>query len=185
MIVFDFISEKPLATYDDYKKTPEGGNYQLIGGEIIEMTAPSLYHQKILQNLNYYLSVYIRQNGLGEVYVAPTDVYFSKTETYQPDLLILLTESLHKMQESKIEGAPDLIVEILSPSTGYYDVKYKKSVYEKFGVKEYWIVDPKDKTIEIYQNSQGKFVLTSELSKTGTAQSTLLSGFIVELEKIF
>ncbi|MBP9887868.1 MAG: Uma2 family endonuclease [Leptospiraceae bacterium] len=185
MIVFDFISEKPLATYDDYKKTPEGGKYQLIGGEIIEMTAPTLYHQEILQNLNYYLSVFIRQNKLGKVYIAPTDVYFSKTETYQPDILILLTESLHKMQESKIDGAPDLVVEILSPSTGYYDVKYKKSVYEKFGVKEYWIVDPKDKTVEIYENSRGKFILVSELSKTDTAKSILLSGFEIELEKIF
>lgn len=185
MIVFDFSSEKPQATYEDYSKTPEGGKYQLIGGEIIEMTSPTPYHQEILQNLNYYLSLFVRQNKLGKIYIAPTDVYFSKTETYQPDILFLLGENLDKLKEKKIEGAPDLVIEILSPSTGYYDVKYKKSVYEKFGVKEYWIVDPKDKTVEIYENTNGKFVLFSDLSKTDAAKSKLLAGFEVELEKIF
>lgn len=185
MIVFDFISEKPQATYEDYCKTPEGGKYQLIGGEIIEMTSPTPYHQRILQNLNFYLSLFIRQNQLGEVYVAPTDVYFSKTETYQPDLLLLLNDNLNKLKEKKIEGAPDLVIEILSPPTGYYDAKYKKSVYEKFGVKEYWLVDPKDKTVEIYENVSGKFAVISDLTKDDTAKSKLLAGFSIELEKIF
>lgn len=185
MIVFDFSSDKPQATYEDYCKTPEGGKYQLIGGEIIEMTSPTPYHQEILQNLNYYLSIFVRQNRLGKIYIAPTDVYFSKTETYQPDILFLLNENLSKLQEKKIEGAPDLVIEILSPSTGYYDVKYKKSVYEKFGVKEYWIVDPKDKTVEIYELSNDKFVLVSDLTKSDTAKSKLLTGFEVELGKVF
>ncbi len=185
MIVFDFISEKPQATYEDYSKTPEGGKYQLIGGEIIEMTSPTPYHQEILQNLNYYLSIFVRENKLGKIYIAPTDVYFSKTETYQPDILFLLGENLDKLKEKKIEGAPDLVIEILSPSTGYYDVKYKKSVYEKFGVKEYWIVDPKDKTVEIYENTNGKFLLISDLTKANIAKSKLLAGFEVELSRIF
>lgn len=185
MIVFDFAQEKPKATYADYCKTPEGGKYQLIGGEIIEMTSPTPYHQKILQNLNYYLSIFIRQNKLGEVFIAPTDVFFSDTETYQPDIFILLNESLNKMKESKIEGAPDFVVEILSPSTGYYDVKHKKSVYEKFGVKEYWIVDPKDKTVEIFINSNSKFNISSELPVGETAQSKILAGFEIELKMIF
>lgn len=185
MIVFDFISEKPQATYEDYCKTPEGGKYQLIGGEIIEMTSPTPYHQEILQNLNYYLSIFVRQNKLGKVYIAPTDVYFSKTETYQPDILFLHNDNLDKLKEKKIEGAPDLVMEILSPSTGYYDAKYKKSVYEKFGVKEYWLVDPKDKTVEIYENISGKFAVISDLTKVDTAKSKLLAGFEVELGKVF
>jgi Uma2 family endonuclease len=106
-------------------------------------------------------------------------------KTYQPDILILLTESFSKMQENKIEGAPDLIVEVLSPSTAYYDLKHKKSIYEKQGVKEYWVVDPIDKTVEIYQNQNAKFHLIAELTKTDTAKSQLIAGMEVELEKIF
>jgi Uma2 family endonuclease len=185
MIVFDFGSEKKQSTYSDYLKTPEGGKFQLIGGEIIEMTSPSLYHQEILLNLVSEFRNFLLKNRVGKVFVAPSDVHFTDTETYQPDILILLTESFSKMQENKIEGAPDLIVEVLSPSTAYYDLKHKKTIYEKHGVKEYWVVDPIDKTVEIYQNQNAKFHLIAELTKTDTAKSQLIAGMEVELEKVF
>lgn len=185
MIVFDLNSEKPKATYSDYCKTPEGGKYQLIGGEIIEMPSPTPYHQKILQNLNFYISTFIRKNQLGDTYIAPCDVYFSETETYQPDLLVILNDNLYKVKETRIEGAPDFIAEVLSYSTGYFDIKYKKSVYEKLGVKEYWILDPKDKTIEIFENINQSFSLISELDITNKASSKLLEGFEIELKNIF
>ncbi|MCB1191340.1 MAG: Uma2 family endonuclease [Leptospiraceae bacterium] len=185
MIVFDFGSEKKQSTYADYLKTPEGGIFQLIGGEIIEMTSPSLYHQEILLNIVSEFRNFLLKNKIGKVFIAPSDVYFTEIETYQPDILILLTESFSKMKENKIEGAPDLIVEILSPSTAYYDLKHKKSIYEKYGVKEYWIVDPIEKTVEIFQNQNAKFHLIVELTKTDTAKSPLLAGMTIELEKIF
>ncbi len=185
MIVFDFGAEKKQATYDDYLNTPEGGKFQLVAGEIIEMTSPSLYHQRIITKLSTIINNFLSKHNIAELFVAPLDVYFSETEVYQPDIIILLNESFSKMKENKIEGAPDLVVEVLSPSTAYYDLKHKKSIYEKHGVREYWVVDPIDKTVEILENQNGKFHLIGEFSKTDTAKSSLLAGMEVGLERIF
>jgi Uma2 family endonuclease len=89
------------------------------------------------------------------------------------------------MKENKIEGAPDLVVEVLSPSTAYYDLKHKKSIYEKQGVKEYWIVDPMEKSVEIFENISGKFNSLGEFSKSESIKSKLISGLEVGLESIF
>ncbi len=96
-----------------------------------------------------------------------------------------MTENFSKIKENKIEGAPDLIVEVLSPSTAYYDLKHKKSIYEKHGVREYWVVDPIDKTVEIFQNQNAKFHLIAELTKTDIAKSQLIAGMEVDLQNIF
>ena len=179
------VLKKKQSTYSDYLKTPEGGKFQLIGGEIIERTSPSLYHQEILLNLATEFRFYFARNKVGKAFVAPLDVYLSETETYQPDIIVLLTENFSKIKENKIEGAPDLIVEVLSPSTAYYDLKHKKSIYEKHGVREYWVVDPIDKTVEIFQNQNAKFHLIAELTKTDIAKSQLIAGMEVDLQNIF
>ncbi len=185
MIAMDILSTKKQATYADYLLTPEGGKFQLIGGEILEMTSPSLYHQEILLNIISDFRPFLNKNKIGKIFVAPLDVYFSETEVYQPDIILLLTESFSKMKENKIEGAPDLVMEVLSPSTAYYDLKHKKSIYEKNGVKEYWIVDPMEKTIEIFELQNGKFTSRGELSKNEIAKSKLIIGMEVSLETIF
>ena len=176
---------KKIATYTDYLQTPEGGKFQLIGGEILEMTSPSLYHQRIITRLSTFINNFLSNHPIAEVFVAPLDVYFSETEVYQPDIILLLTESFSKMKENKIEGAPDLVVEVLSPSTAYYDLKHKKSIYEKNGVREYWIVDPIEKTVEIFIFQNSKFISTGELSKNEIAKSKLIVGLEVSLETIF
>ncbi len=89
------------------------------------------------------------------------------------------------MKENKIGGAPDLVVEVLSPSTAYYDLKHKKSIYEKNGVREYWIVDPIEKTVEIFELQNGKFISSGELSKNEIAKSRLIAGLEVSLDVIF
>ena len=185
MIAIDLGAPKKQATYADYLKTPEGGKFQLIAGEILEMTSPSLYHQRIITKLSTIINNFLLNHSIAEVFVAPLDVYFSDTEVYQPDILILLNESFSKMKENKIEGAPDLVVEVLSPSTAYYDLKHKKSIYEKQGVREYWIVDPIDKTLEIFELQNGKFISTGELSKNEIAKSKLISGMEVSLDIVF
>ena len=100
-------------------------------------------------------------------------------------LFFISKERLNIIGETKIEGAPDLIIEILSPSTAYYDLKKKFKIYEKHGVKEYWIVDPEEKSIEIYQNEGGQFRLIQTEKETGTINSLFLKGFELNLEKIF
>ena len=185
MIAIDLGAPKKKATYADYLQTPEGGKFQLIAGEILEMTSPSLYHQRIITKLSTFINNFLSKHPIAEIFVAPLDVYFSDTEVYQPDIILLLTESFSKMKENKIEGAPDLVVEVLSPSTAYYDLKHKKSIYEKNGVKEYWIVDPIDKTIEIFELHNGKFISTGELSKNEIAKSKLISEMEVGLDIVF
>jgi Uma2 family endonuclease len=179
------LTEPKLKTYDDYAKMPEGTSCQLIGGEIIMSPTPDLFHQDIVGNFYVELRLFVDAGKLGKVFIAPTDVYFSEHETFQPDILFVSTERLHILKETRIEGAPDLIVEVLSPGTGYYDLANKKDVYEQSGVKEYWIVDPKVKSIEVLTNQNGSYVTFAKAKKSGTVASKLLSGFQMDLTSVF
>ena len=176
---------KKQYTYEDYEKLPEGAPYQLIGGELIMTPSPMPYHQIIARNIGFELLKFNEQRRLGEVIFAPLDVYLSETETYQPDIIFISKDRLNIIGEKKIEAAPDLVIEILSPSTAYYDLRHKKRIYEKSGVKEYWIVDPMEKGIEVYENVNGEFKLFSQAQEKDRVKSKLLDGFEVEMEKAF
>lgn len=172
-------------TYEDYAKLPEGAPYQLIGGELIMTPSPVPYHQIISRRIGFELLKFNEQKKLGEVIFAPLDVHLSETETYQPDIIFISNERLNIIGEKKIEAAPDLVIEILSESTAYYDLRHKKRVYEKTGVKEYWIVDPMEKGIEVYENISGEFKIFSQAMEKGRVSSKLLEGFGIELQKVF
>ncbi|BCB95656.1 restriction endonuclease [Dissulfurispira thermophila] len=176
---------KKQYTYEDYAKLPEGAPYQLIGGELIMTPSPVPYHQIISRNIGFELLKFNEQKKSGEVIFAPIDVYLSETETYQPDIIFISNERLNIIGDKKIEAAPDLVIEILSESTAYYDLKHKKRIYEKSGVKEYWIVDPMEKGIEVYENINGEFKIYSQAMEKGRVNSKLLEGFEVKLEKVF
>jgi Uma2 family endonuclease len=176
---------KKQYTYEDYEKLPEGAPYQLIGGELVMTPSPVPYHQIILRKIGFELVKFVEERKLGEVIYAPMDVYLSETETYQPDIIFISNERLNIIGDKKIEAAPDLVIEILSESTAYYDLRHKKRVYEKTGVKEYWIVDPMEKGIEVYENVGGGFKIFGQATEKGRVNSKLLEGFSVELEKIF
>lgn len=176
---------KKLYTYEDYVRLPEGAPFQLIGGELIMTPAPGKRHQVILKTLVKLFDDYVASKDLGEVLFAPRDVYLAPRETYQPDLLFIQKERLGISAEDKVNGAPDLVVEVLSPSTAYYDLKKKYKAYEKYGVKEYWIVDPEDKSIEIFELVDGKFRMVVRSEETGEVQSLLLRGLTIMLESLF
>jgi Uma2 family endonuclease len=176
---------KKQYTYEDYEKLPEGAPYQLIGGELIMTPSPVPYHQIISRRIEFELIKFVEERKLGEVIDAPMDVYLSETETYQPDIIFISNERLNIIGDKKIEAAPDLVIEILSESTAYYDLKHKKRVYEKTGVKEYWIVDPMEKGIEVYENVSGEFKIFGQATEKGRVNSKLLEGFSVEVEKVF
>lgn len=179
------ISKKKGYTYEDYAKLPEGAPYQLIGGELVMVPAPIPYHQYVSGNIYDAIREFVKKNDLGQVYYLPIDVYFEEVETYQPDIIFISTERLNIIGEKRIEGAPDLVVEILSPASAYYDLRKKFRVYEKYGVKEYWIVDPEEKFIEIYQNEGGQFKLIQTKRATGNIKSVVLRDLKISLEKIF
>jgi len=179
------IPQKDVYTYADYAMLPEGAPYQLIGGKLIMTPSPTTYHQDIVVCLVEKLLNFNAKEKAGKVYVSPIDVYLEDKETYQPDVIFISKDRLHIIESAKINGAPDLVMEILSPSTAYYDLKEKFKVYARHGVKEYWIIDPKDKSIEVYEGNEGKFKQVQRMEEEGKAKSSILKGFEVNLKDIF
>lgn len=172
-------------TYEDYCRLPEGSPYQLIGGELVMTPSPTPYHQMVSMKLELKMAGFVLEKGLGIVLYAPVDVYLEETETYQPDILYISNERLSIIEEKRINGAPDLVVEILSPGTGYYDLRVKYKVYEKSGVREYWIVDPHSKSVHVFCLEGGKYALDQEVEQQGAVQSRVIAGFAVQVESIF
>ncbi|MDI6631248.1 MAG: Uma2 family endonuclease [Bacillota bacterium] len=172
-------------TYEDYRKLPEGAPYQLIGGELVLTPAPGTYHQIIAMKLGVQMANFVSGKERGMVLFAPVDVYLEETETYQPDIIFIARERMEIIEPARISGAPDLVVEILSPTTAYYDLRKKYKVYERTGVKEYWIVDPEEKSVQVFLPKEGKFILDQEVAGQGVVSSRILEGFTVSLESIF
>ena len=172
-------------TYEDYCRLPEGSPYQLIGGELVMTPSPTPYHQMVSIKLELQMAGFVLDKGLGIVLDAPVDVYLDEEETYQPDIIFIASSRLDIIEEKRIKGAPDLVVEILSPGTGYYDLRSKYKVYEKSGVREYWIVDPQQKSVQVFCLRDGKFVLDQEAEQQGTVRSRVIAGLEVQVESIF
>lgn len=174
-----------IYTYEDYRKLPEGAPYQLIGGMLIITPSPSTYHQIISMKLGFLLVSFVQEKNLGLTLFAPIDVYLNETNTYQPDILFIAKDRQAIIEPDKINGAPDLVIEILSPSTAYYDLRKKFKVYEKSGVKEYWIIDPEEQSVEVFTLQEGKFMIGQKAEKQGHIQSAIVEGFNVPIETIF
>lgn len=172
-------------TYDDYVKLPEGAPYQLIGGELVLTPSPTSLHQRIAAKMVTQMRFFAEGHDLGEVFCAPMDVYFNQEETYQPDVFFIPWEKGKTVEESRINGAPDLVVEILSPSTAKDDLTSKFKTYEQYGVKEYWIIDPANKSIRVYHGEGGSFTLNQHIHVNGLIQSKVLSGFSIEAGYLF
>lgn len=173
----------PGQTLDDLRALPEGTLAQLIDGEIIMSPSPNVLHQYIVTTLGRMLGNFIAERGLGVVFVAPIDVRLG-AQSFQPDVVFVSGERSGILGEQEIEGAPDLVVEVLSPSTGYYDLTKKREAYERAGVKEYWIVDPERGTVEVLM-LEGEGYRTAAEAREGRIGSTLLDGFAVEVEQLF
>jgi len=144
--------QKIVLTYEDYLHLPDDGNrYEILEGELHVAPAPKTKHQIVSLNLAAILHQHVRKHKLGRVLTAPTDVVLSRTNVVQPDLIFLSNERLHLLTESNIQGAPDLIVEVLSEFTEERDRTLKMQIYARHGVKEYWIIDPDHETLEVYR----------------------------------
>lgn len=173
-------------TYQDYLNLPDDGKrHEVINGELIMTPAPNIFHQTVSNNLEFELNSFIKKKNVGKMFHAPTDVKLSETNVVQPDIIFVTVERSNIITENFIDGAPDLIIEILSPGTAYYDLIEKKELYERFEVKEYWIVDPKKRRVEIYQNAAQQFELNQRIELEGFAKSLVIEGFEVSLEMIF
>lgn len=137
-------------TYADYASIPEDGHrYEIVNGVLYMAPSPSLGHQGIAGEIFAYLRNFVQMAGLGRVFVAPTDVELSYKNVVQPDVFVVLNEHLDRMAGSRLIGAPDLVVEIASPSTARHDLREKQDAYARASVPEYWIVTPGEQVVEV------------------------------------
>ena len=181
-----YFTPKKKYTYQDYFNLPDDGKrYELINGELVMTPAPNTMHQNIIVKLIYEIERFLQQQKIGKLLCAPTDVRFSDTNILQPDIIFIPNGRSGIIKENMIDGPPDLIIEILSPATAYYDLLEKKEIYEQSGVKEYWIVDPKKLRIDVYRNIGQRFELNQRIESAGIAKSLVIEGFEVSLENIF
>jgi Uma2 family endonuclease len=175
-------------TYDDYVLFPEDGlRHEVIDGEHSVTPAPSLRHQAVSRRFTSSLNPFIEFHQLGELFAAPTDVVLSRQDVIQPDLVFVSRERLHILTGQNIQGAPDLVIEILSESTRRSDEGPKLALYERFGVREYWLANPFLKTVTVFRLENCQFQKTAELSAQvrDFLSTPLLPGLEINLAAIF
>lgn len=173
-------------TYDDFVYFPDDGRrHELIDGEHYVTPAPMLGHQIVVGNLHGFIWSYLREQPLGEVFVSPLDVVFSRFDVVEPDLLYVSNEHLAIIKKKNVKGAPDLVVEVKSPSTKKRDAIEKFQLYERTGVREYWIVDPDQASIDAYRRLGRRFRSKHTLRGDETLTTPLLPGLSIPLSEIF
>ena len=178
-------TEKKKHTYEDYLKTPDDARYELIEGDLLMTPSPVTKHQRILRDLGFELLSFVRAKNLGEIFLAPYDVYFDNENVVQPDILFISRERLNLIGEKNMQGPPDLVIEILSESTAYRDLIQKKKLYARYCVKEYWIVIPEEESVGIYSIKNDVFILHKSFGKDDTLESPVLKGLKIDLRNIF
>ena len=185
------IIEEKRRTYEDYLHLTDDKRYEILGGRLSMMTpAPEFNHQLTSARLQFLIMHFVEIKGLGYVVDAPTDVVLDEENVVQPDILFISRENKDIIRKKGVFGPPDLVVEIVSPSTQYRDVYEKKDLYARFKVKEYWIVNPYMKCIEVLSlNEKGVYVLFSEgyveEGENRTIKAKVLKDFIVDLGGVF
>jgi Uma2 family endonuclease len=174
-------------TYEDWLKLPDDGyRYEVIDGVLYMSPPPLTRHQRVSMRMIDRLLEFLRTQPLGEILAAPVGVRLpNQPVPLQPDIVFIRTERLGIIDEAYIEGTPDLLMEILSPSNWLYDRREKMQVYQAAGVTEYWIIDPRALTIEVYVLEQTSYMLTGQYGPGEVAPSRLLRGFAVSVADIF
>lgn len=147
--------------------------------------APTFIHQNVVWELGTALRQFVKAHKLGIVVGSPVDVYFNEVQAYQPDLIFISNERADIITGMNVQGAPDLVAEVLSPATGYYDLTKKRRVYEQAGVREYWLVDPIERTVTVLTAEGGRYVEHQRLVEEGIATSVVLDGFEITLDDLF
>lgn len=172
-------------TYEDYCKISDEKRYELIEGELLMTPSPITKHQRISGKLEFILRRFLTENNLGELFYAPYDVCFDNENVVQPDILFISKDRAEIVGEKNVQGAPDLVIEIVSESSAYRDMVQKKKLYAKFGVKEYWIVIPESEEIAVYTLKDKTYQLCKAYGKGNTLESSLLKGLKIGLMDIF
>ena len=184
----ELLIEEEKYTIEDFHKMEsldENHYYELIEGEIVKKNAPTPRHQAILGNINDILRTHVKSKNLGTVLFAPIDVFLDANNQLQPDLIFIAQEKKHIITSNGIEGVPTIVIEIISPSTGKYDRGGKMRVYKRHAVAEYWIIDPKSQSVEIYVYRDGDYDLDSFAVENGNLITTIFPELTLKAEDIF
>lgn len=173
--------------YEAYLRLPnDGRRYEIINGVLYVANAPSLDHQFTVSEIHFHLKLFVREQHLGQVFTAPTEVHLSETSRpVQPDVLFISAMRQPPYGAKFFAGAPDLIVEVVSPSSIRLDRKVKFDAYEEAGVAEYWIADPKTRSVEVYTLSRGEYALHGQYTGDELIESALLEGLQIKTTALF
>ena len=178
--------KRKVWTYEDYLRLTDDKRYEVINGRLKEMPAPTPLHQIISRNLEFLMLSFIQKREAGQILDAPIDVVLGDRYVLQPDIIFISKDRLGIIGEKAIMGPPDLVVEIISPATVRRDTIVKKGIYERFGVREYWIVYPEERAVEVWVlNNKGKYDLFNVAEGEGKVKSKVLEGFEVDLKEVF
>lgn len=179
----------PALSYEDYLHLPDDGRrYELVEGDLFVTAAPVPKHQRVVIRLIYALEGWAEATGGGEVLTAPLDVLLAPNTVVQPDVVVVLAAHADRVSERGIEGAPDLVIEVLSERTRRHDEVVKRHLYDKYGVAEYWVIDRVVEAARVYRRPNGGTLERAEeltLEAEESLTSPLLAGFSVDLKKIF
>ena len=178
---------KPAAklTYEDYRNTPEDERYELLDGELLMTAAPNIAHQRVSGRLEWRLRAFVEERDLGEIFDAPTDVVLSDTDVVQPDILFVSRDRADIITADDVQGAPDLVVEVLSPTTARRDWRDKLDLYSKHGVREFWLADPQTEIVWVLLPNEGSLEVAAIYGEGDTLTSPMLEGFTLDLDQIF
>ena len=171
-------------TYEDYYRLEDGQRHEVIDGNLLMSPAPDTWHQNWLNDINIFLSQFVKQRSLGQIFIAPVDVVLDPENTVQPDIIFVSAANAGIIQRPAIFGTPELLVELISPSSVRRDRYDKKDLYARFGVKEYWIGDPANKSLEILTLKEGRYDLHCAAEVQGKLTSLVLAGLEFDLTDI-
>jgi len=176
----------PKITFEEFRQFPvDGKRYELVRGEVRVTPVPATRHQAIVQNLSGNLWPFVIKNRLGEVWTAPLDVRLSEDTAFQPDLIFVSNARAGIIQEDWIAGAPDLVVEVSSPSTMTYDRATKLPIYAESGVSEFWLIDSQAKSVEVLKLEGKKYFVDAVLAGDQILTSNLFPGWQLPLHDLF
>lgn len=169
-----------------WQETREGEHFVILEGEKIVSPSPTSFHQAISLNFSVALHTWAQRTQLGKWRPAPFDVILSNVDVVQPDLVFVRRENLSRLKDKHLQGPPDIVIEILSPGSIRLDRVRKRVLYAKYGVPEYWIVSPEERTVEILRlQTDGQYAVIDVLESEDALESPLLPGFACPVQDLF
>ncbi len=179
-------AQMPMVTAEDYQNMPETGpRYQLIEGDLYMSPAPNRFHQDISLNLERILDRWLEKHPIGKLYHAPFDVYLDEFNVFQPDILFVSKERLSILSDRGAEGAPDFVIEILSPRNAKIDRFNKRKMYGRHGVTEQWIIEPETKRILVYRFADHSDKPSVIHEHGAVIETALLPGLQIDTRQVF